>query len=751
MIFNRSRKHRAEINETSITVEPRETLLQAALREGIDFPHSCRVGGCGACKCKLSEGKVKELTETGYLLSAEELDQGYILACQSVPRSDLRVEVDLEPEARGIPGKVIAQDKVTHDITKLTIQLDSAIDYKAGQFANVSIEGLDGVVRSYSFATPRRSDGNVSFFIRRVPGGAFSTHVNDNDVLGHQVRVEPPTGDFWMRPSEAPIMLVAGGSGLAPILAILQDTVAEGIERPATLLFGAREQRDLYALEEIKAIAKQWKGEFTFLPVLSEVGNGKSWDGACGLVTQHIAEHLQESSHAYLCGPPGMVDAAMDELVAKGVHRDTIHFDRFTTQADAVAAEATQEGEAKVSPLVQFAHYMKYFSFHFVGLYALFTLFAGGYYVSYGLLGILALYMLGDALLGDDTTTPEFKSPQILTVQLWMALPLLTAIVFAAVWSVSSYDLFGIGAFLSNLTGFDLLAAREATTFGQHACALITTGLMIGMVGTIPAHELTHRTWDPVSMTVGRWLLAFSFDTIFSIEHVYGHHRYVSTTHDPATAPRGRNVYAHIAISTVTGNVSAWEIEAERLQKKRLGVFSLHNAVIRGHLMSVGLVAAAFLVGGWVGAGFFILCALWGKSLLEIVNYMEHYGMVRNPDTPVQPRHSWNTNRRVSSWSMFNLTRHSHHHAEGEVPYQDLKPYPDAPMMLSGYLTTIAIALIPPLWNYLMVPKVLHWDRHFASDEERELAAIANAKSGIPALMNHTPSPVPGSQVSNPA
>jgi alkane 1-monooxygenase len=235
-------------------------------------------------------------------------------------------------------------------------------------------------------------------------------------------------------------------------------------------------------------------------------------------------------------------------------------------------------------------------------------------------------------------------------------------------------------------------------------------------------------------MLVGRWLLAFSFDTSFAIEHVYGHHRYVSTVDDPATAPRGRNVYSHIVASTARGNVSAWRIEAGRLRKKRRAVFSWHNAVIRGYLMSVVLVAAAFTVGGWHGGAFFILCALGGKSLLEIVNYMEHYGMVRKPETPVQPRHSWNTNKRVSSWTMFNLTRHSHHHAQGEVPYQDLRPYPNAPMMINGYLTTIIVALVPPLWHRLMTPKVLAWDRDYASAEERALAAAANRRSGLRAF-----------------
>jgi alkane 1-monooxygenase len=158
--------------------------------------------------------------------------------------------------------------------------------------------------------------------------------------------------------------------------------------------------------------------------------------------------------------------------------------------------------------------------------------------------------------------------------------------------------------------------------------------------------------------------------------------------------------------------------------------------------MSLSLVVLAFALGGWVAAGYFLLCALLGKALLEIVNYMEHYGMVRNPNTPVQPRHSWNTNRRISSWALFNLTRHSHHHAQGEVPFHELRPYPDAPMMVSGYLTTLLLTLIPPVWNRLMIPKLIAWDREFATEEERALAAVANERSGIPALMEQSaPSP----------
>jgi NAD(P)H-flavin reductase/ferredoxin len=730
-----------QINDQAITVEPRETVLQAALRNGIDFPNSCRVGGCGTCRCKLAGGRVKELTETGYLLTAEEIDQGYILACQSVPETDLRVEVDLSrASARGIAGRIVGQEKLTHDITRLTVQLDQPIPYKAGQFANLAIEGLPGVARSYSFASPSHRNAEVSFFVRKVPGGQFSSLVNDTDVLGKSVRVDGPRGDFWLRAGDAPLLFVAGGSGLAPILAILEEAVAAGVTRAATLLFGAREAKDLYALEQIERIAKEWRGDFRFVPVLSAAEHDESWTGARGLVTEKITEVLGTGAHAYLCGPPAMIDGAIELLRQRGVAREHIHFDRFTTQADTAAATTAPAGAAAAEPMASSSyagafHYLKFFAFHVVGLLAMTAVFGGGRVATAGLLTVLALYMLGDAISGDDTSTPNFRYPGILTAQLWLALPLLAAIVFASVWSVCPGDPLGVGAWLGRHTGYDVLAARAATTFGQHVSIFVLTGLMIGMIGTITAHELTHRTWDPVSMLIGRWLLAFSFDTNFSIEHVYGHHRYVSTIEDPATAPRGRNVYHHIVASTVKGNVSAWKIEADRLRKKHLGLYSWHNAVIRGQLMSATLVVLAFAMGGLAAAAFFTICALWGKSLLEIVNYMEHYGMVRNPKTPVQPRHSWNTNRRISSWTMFNLTRHSHHHAQGEVPYHELKPYADAPMMINGYLTTIVVAMLPPLWHRLMTPKVLAWDRDYATAEELELAARANERSGIPALM----------------
>ena len=378
--------------------------------------------------------------------------------------------------------------------------------------------------------------------------------------------------------------------------------------------------------------------------------------------------------------------------------------------------------------------YLRHLLFHALGLAVAAALVAGGVWITLGLMGLVALFVLGDALLGDDLSTPRIDHPGWLTAQLWLALPLLLGIVFIATWGASPGDPLGFGTAVQAVTGYDALAAREGTAWFHRVSAVLLTGLMIGTIGTIVAHELVHRAWDPVSMQLGRWLLAFSFDTAFAIEHVHGHHRRVCTPADPATAPRGRSAWTHILVSTWQGQRSAWHIECARLRRHGHRVLSLRNAMITGALMSVTLVAAAWAMGGAAAVLFFVCAGLWGKALLEIVNYMEHYGLVRDPAGPVQPRHSWNTNRALSCWALFNLPRHAHHHARGSVPFHALQPMPEAPAMLGGYMFTLLVAMLPPLWHRWMTPRLLQWDAQHANAAERELARQANARSGLSAL-----------------
>jgi 3-phenylpropionate/trans-cinnamate dioxygenase ferredoxin reductase subunit len=340
MFFFRAKKKQAvvaQINDEQITVEPEETLLQAALRQGVEYPHSCRIGACGVCKCRLVEGQVKSLTDITYTLSGAQIAKGYILACQCLPKSDVRIEVD-QPVESAVSGRVIEQIRLTHDITELRVQLDEPLAYKAGQFGDISLEALPDVQRSYSFATPSRPDGQLGFFVRRVPGGVFSSYVNDTDVVGQVMTVDGPKGEFWLRPGEAPLLFVAGGSGLAPILALLQEAHDAGVRRCATLLFGARQQTDLYALDDIEKIASQWGTSFRFVPVLSEEDENSSWRGRRGMVSSVIPEIAEPDVQAYLCGPPPMVDSAVQCLGKLGVSRNHIYTDRFTTMNDTSSA-----------------------------------------------------------------------------------------------------------------------------------------------------------------------------------------------------------------------------------------------------------------------------------------------------------------------------------------------------------------------------------------------------------------------------
>ncbi|MCE9599818.1 MAG: alkane 1-monooxygenase [Spirochaetia bacterium] len=349
----------------------------------------------------------------------------------------------------------------------------------------------------------------------------------------------------------------------------------------------------------------------------------------------------------------------------------------------------------------------------------------GGGWMWLGISAIFVFVVGGDALSGDDLSRPEFAHKWILNLNLYATLPVLIAMLFALAWMCGNgrSDAFGFGVWIQTLTGYDIFAARAATSAMDLVGAVLSVGLASAGYGTNVAHELTHRTSDPIAMITGRWLLALGCQADFSIEHVYGHHLHVATAKDPATALRGENVYSFIIRSTLQGHKSAWNLESNRLIKRGYGVFSWRNRMLRGYAMSLSVAAGFAVLGGSIGLLVFLGQSAVSKSILEIVNYMEHYGLVRVPGQLVMPRHSWNTNKWMSSLVLYSLTRHSAHHEKGSLPFYELSPYADAPTMPFGYLTTIVIAMVPPLWNRVMDDKLADWDRRFATAEERALAS----------------------------
>lgn len=352
MFFDRLfRKSPSEFNvqinssQTQIRASAKESLLLAAIHQGIAFPYNCRVGGCGECKCRLLKGKVKELTDKSYLLSAEELQQNYILACQSLPRSDLVLEVSLREGRVAHPlidtaGRISGLTPLTHDILRVEIELDQPMGYTAGQYAEIVIPGEAGAAagqgRSFSFASaPRSGEGgrHVDFFIRKVPSGAFTEWLFTRATLGARLQLRGPHGDFSLRPGSGQIVCIAGGSGMAPIKALLEQAIADKQAlRPVVVLFGARTPSDLYALDDIDQIRRQWTGRFEFVPILSAEPASSGWAGRRGLISEHLKElvgaRLPESQ-AYLCGPPPMIDACVALLAAEGLGAARIFHDKF--------------------------------------------------------------------------------------------------------------------------------------------------------------------------------------------------------------------------------------------------------------------------------------------------------------------------------------------------------------------------------------------------------------------------------------
>ena len=369
-------------------------------------------------------------------------------------------------------------------------------------------------------------------------------------------------------------------------------------------------------------------------------------------------------------------------------------------------------------------HYFKFLAYNISIFFGCLSILFADFYIILGFIAFVSFYVFGDAILGNDTSKPALSNKRLLNGLLFSSVPTTFFLFLCVLWICTPYQ----WDFISNLgelIKYDFYLAKSQTTITEYTVAVIFSGLMLSGVATVVGHELIHRIGDKKSLITGRWLLAASLDANFSIEHVFGHHIKVATKDDPATAPRGRNVYTHVILAIYKTNRSAWDIEAKRLRRKQLGLLSVHNQCLRGWCMSLCILILALVLGGLFGFLFVLAMGFISKCILEIVNYMEHYGLIRHPRQRVEPRHSWNSNKKISCWAMFNLPRHSHHHAKGAVPFEKLEAMPEAPEMISGYISTMVIVLVPPLWFRLMQPKLKHWDEHYANAEELELLRIS--------------------------
>jgi len=329
----------------SFDVARDETVLSAAIRAGIGLPYGCRDGACGSCKSRLVEGRVIHGAHQDKALSAAEEAEGLILTCCATPQTDCTIEARTYAGASDypvvkMPGRVLSIEKPVADVAIVKVQLpaNQAVRFRAGQYVEFILR--DGARRSYSMANAPHNLGTpaaIELHIRHMPGGKFTDHVfgalKERDIL----RMEGPMGSFFLREdSDKPIVLLASGTGFAPIKALIEQLAEIKSPRPVTLYWGARRRADLY-LHDWAAQAHTLLPQLRYVPVLSEPAAEDAWTGRTGFVHQAVMADLPSLAghQVYACGAPVMIDSAQRDFVAQcGLPADEFYADSFTSEAD---------------------------------------------------------------------------------------------------------------------------------------------------------------------------------------------------------------------------------------------------------------------------------------------------------------------------------------------------------------------------------------------------------------------------------
>jgi len=329
-------KIRVEPSGHEFTAQDEETILDAALRQGITLPYSCRNGSCGSCKGAVRAGNVEYGVYEDKALSAEERRTGQALFCQAVPRSDLvivarEIAGAQDIAIRTLPARVVKMERVAPDVMVLSLKLpqNERLQYLAGQYIDILLK--DGQRRSFSLAGAPHADEHLQLHIRHVPGGLFTGHVFTGMQEKELLRFRGPLGVFFLRAdADRPIVFVAGGTGFAPVKGILEHALARGEARPLHLYWGVRARRDLYMHE----LAQSWAaahGNFRYTPVLSDPLPEDRWGGRTGFVHEVVAADYPDLSghEVYASGPPPMIEALKRVANERGLPADRLYFDSF--------------------------------------------------------------------------------------------------------------------------------------------------------------------------------------------------------------------------------------------------------------------------------------------------------------------------------------------------------------------------------------------------------------------------------------
>jgi CDP-4-dehydro-6-deoxyglucose reductase len=327
---------------TQFACEADETVLSAAIRAGVGLPYGCKNGACGSCKGKVVGGTVTHKPHQARALSEQEKLQGMSLFCCALPEGDVVIEAreiggSSDYPIRKMPTRVASITRAAPDVAIVTLQLpaNEALAYRAGQYVEFLLK--DGKRRAYSLACAPTLERPLELHIRHLPGGLFTDHVfgamKERDIL----RFEGPLGTFFLREeSDKPIVLLASGTGFAPVKALVEHLMHLKSTRPVRLYWGGRRPQDLY-MDELCQAWTTTLPDFTYVPVVSDALPEDHWTGRTGYVHAAVMQDIPDLSgwQVYACGAPVMVDAARNEYVAQcGLPADEFYADAFTTEAD---------------------------------------------------------------------------------------------------------------------------------------------------------------------------------------------------------------------------------------------------------------------------------------------------------------------------------------------------------------------------------------------------------------------------------
>jgi Na+-transporting NADH:ubiquinone oxidoreductase subunit F len=325
-------------DERSLTVEGGGNLLSVLTEEKIFIPSACGGRGtCGLCKLKVLEGAGPLLPTEEPFLDEQERGSNVRVSCQVKVRNDLKIEIPEELFAiREYVCKCVDITDLTHDIKQFRFELSEpeTIDYVPGQYiqllAPVYVKGGEEVYRAYSMSSDPADKHIIETIIKLVPGGICTTYCFEYLGVGDEVRVNGPYGDFRLSDTEAPIVFIAGGSGMAPVKCMLHHMKNTHSRRRTTYYFGANSVRELFLLDEMKAFESEL-ADFHFVPVVAAPEDGENWNGQVGLVTEVVQRNLKNAAEceAYLCGSPGMIDAGIEVLKKLGMNEERIFYDKF--------------------------------------------------------------------------------------------------------------------------------------------------------------------------------------------------------------------------------------------------------------------------------------------------------------------------------------------------------------------------------------------------------------------------------------